>query len=54
LITHFPTYRGLPSVKPAGLPVAEKIADQVICLPIYPELVEPDVQRIASLIASND
>jgi dTDP-4-amino-4,6-dideoxygalactose transaminase len=54
LITHFPTYRGLPSAKPAGLPVAEKIADQVICLPIYPELAEQDVLRIASLIASNN
>jgi dTDP-4-amino-4,6-dideoxygalactose transaminase len=53
LITHFPTYRGLPSAKPSCLPVAEKVAEQVICLPIYPDLNFQDVQRIASLIAAN-
>lgn len=43
LISQFPTYRGLPSSKPDNLPVATKVADQVICLPIYPDL-EIDLQ----------
>lgn len=36
LISEFPMYRALPSAKP--LPIAKKVADQVICLPIYPNL----------------
>lgn len=38
LISRFPTYRGLPSANPANLTVAEKIAEKVLCLPIFPEL----------------
>ena len=32
LISTFSTYRGLPSASPANLPVATKMADEVICL----------------------
>lgn len=46
LITQFPTYRGLPSAKPSCLPVAEKVAEQVICLPIYPDL---EVKKVISI-----
>ena len=38
LISEFPAYRGLPSAAPSKLPIAEKTASQVICLPIFPEL----------------
>lgn len=38
LISSFPMYRGLPSAKPSNLPVASRIAEQVLCLPIYPSL----------------
>ncbi|MDD4227701.1 MAG: DegT/DnrJ/EryC1/StrS family aminotransferase [Mariniphaga sp.] len=38
LISEFPMYKGLDSAKPENLPVAKKIAKQVICLPIYPDL----------------
>ena len=38
LISQFPTYRGLDSAQPGKLPVAEKAAEEVLCLPIYPEL----------------
>lgn len=44
LISQFPTYRGLPSSKPDNLPIATGIAEQVICLPIYPGL-EPEQQN---------
>ncbi len=50
LITQFPMYRGLPSADPANLPVATRIAQQVICLPIYPHLALDDVDRIAGVI----
>jgi dTDP-4-amino-4,6-dideoxygalactose transaminase len=50
LITDFPMYRGLPSASPANLPVASEAARQVMCLPIYPALMEADQRRIISLI----
>lgn len=45
LISQFPTYRGLPSSKSENLSIATKIAEQVICLPIFPGL-EIERQRI--------
>ena len=50
LISTFSTYRGLPSAAPANLPVATKIANEVICLPMHHELSEADLDRILSLI----
>jgi dTDP-4-amino-4,6-dideoxygalactose transaminase len=50
LISNFSTYKGLDSAKPENLIVANKIADEVICLPIYPGLTETDVLKIVSLI----
>lgn len=44
LISQFPTYRGLTSSKPDNLPIATSVAEQVICLPIYPGL-EPEQQN---------
>jgi dTDP-4-amino-4,6-dideoxygalactose transaminase len=38
LISQFPTYRGLDSAQPGKLPVAEKIAQEVLCLPIFPDM----------------
>jgi dTDP-4-amino-4,6-dideoxygalactose transaminase len=50
LISDFPMYRGLPSAHRDNLPVASRIADQVLCLPIYPALAENDLSNIVSLI----
>lgn len=50
LISQFPAYCDFPSAKPENLPVATKIADQVICLPIYPDLSLDSIQYITSLI----
>ncbi|MGY6555689.1 MAG: DegT/DnrJ/EryC1/StrS family aminotransferase [Wenzhouxiangella sp.] len=52
LITEFPMYRGLGSASPENLPNAQRLASQVICLPIYPDLAEADVDRIIDLIAN--
>lgn len=51
LISNFPTYRGLPSAEPANLPVANSIAEKVLCLPIYPGLDDSDICRICNLVA---
>jgi dTDP-4-amino-4,6-dideoxygalactose transaminase len=50
LISEFPPYRGLPSSNPAKLPIAIETANQVICLPIYPELEIENVRQIIELI----
>ncbi|MBC7604852.1 MAG: DegT/DnrJ/EryC1/StrS family aminotransferase [Ramlibacter sp.] len=51
LISDFPMYRGFPSAARANLQVAARTADQVLCLPIYPELALEDVDRIVRVIA---
>jgi dTDP-4-amino-4,6-dideoxygalactose transaminase len=51
LISDFPMYRGMPSAAHANLPVAKKMAEQVICLPIYPDLSSEQVDFIVALIA---
>lgn len=51
LISSFPMYRDLPSAAAANFPVAAQVANQVLCLPIYPSLRETDQERIVSLIA---
>lgn len=50
LISDFPMYRGLPSARLDNLPVARKVADRVLCLPIYPDLSLQDVERICALL----
>ena len=50
LITEFEMYRDLPSAKADNLPVARAIADQVLCLPIYPDLDDGSVVRILDLL----
>jgi dTDP-4-amino-4,6-dideoxygalactose transaminase len=50
LISQFAAYSGLPSASPGNLPVAEKITQQVLCLPIYPDLALADVQIICDII----
>lgn len=50
LISNFPVYRGLESANPENLPVATKLAEQVLCLPMYADLTEQDIERIIGVI----
>lgn len=50
LISEFATYRGLPSARKENLPNAHKLADSVICLPMYHELQAEDIDRVIELI----
>ena len=50
LISTFSTYRGLPSAGPENLPVATRIANEVICLPMHHALSNKDVERILEQI----
>ena len=50
LISEFPTYRGLPSAAKENLPVAHRMADSVICLPMHHLLTDEDITRILNII----
>lgn len=50
LISQFPTYRGLKSAKADNLPYAERIAEEVICLPIYTDLEIIKVVEVCSIL----
>jgi dTDP-4-amino-4,6-dideoxygalactose transaminase len=50
LISDFPMYRGLPSARRSNLPVASDAADRVLCLPIYPRLLDEEQTRIIDLV----
>jgi dTDP-4-amino-4,6-dideoxygalactose transaminase len=43
-------YRGLPSAAHSNLPVAKKMAAQILCLPIYPGLSHDQVDRVLELL----
>jgi dTDP-4-amino-4,6-dideoxygalactose transaminase len=51
IISEFPMYRGLPSAGRANLPNASDAAEQVICLPIYPDLSDSSIDEIVQVIA---
>jgi dTDP-4-amino-4,6-dideoxygalactose transaminase len=53
LISNFPTYRSLTSAHKENLPVANQVADMVICLPIFPMLSLSDVDKILEIIREN-
>ncbi len=50
LISKFPTYKDLSSASSRNLKVAEIKSNEVLCLPIYPDLEMSQVKRIAQLI----
>ena len=52
LISTFSAYKGLDSANPANLPVAHKLADQVLCLPMFADLKDDDVERTINIIAA--
>lgn len=52
LITDFEPYKDIPSANPANLPVANKIANQVICLPMHHALSDEDVKRVIDSVRS--
>lgn len=50
LISQLPTYRGLNSSKKDNLPIAELITKEVLCLPIFPDLKQRQVDYICKLL----
>ena len=52
LISTFSAYKGLESARPDNLPIAHKLADQVLCLPMFAELQDEDVERTIDIITA--
>lgn len=52
LISQFPTYRNLPSAEKGCLARAETVAEQVLCLPIFPDLTFDTVDFICNLLGT--
>lgn len=50
LISTFSTYRSLPSAGAENLPVATKVANEVICLPMHHQLSDEDIERVLDII----
>ena len=53
LISTFSTYRSLPSAGAENLPVATKVANEVICLPMHHELTDTDIERVLNHIVNH-
>jgi dTDP-4-amino-4,6-dideoxygalactose transaminase len=50
LTSDFSCYKGLPGFDAALTPIAKRIADEVLTLPLYPGLSDEDVARICSIL----
>lgn len=50
LISDMPMYRGLPSASEENLPIARQTAEEVLCLPIFPEMTPEEVEHVVGII----
>ena len=50
LVSDFPMYKDLQTATKENLPMATRLAEQVICLPMYAELSEKDISIISKLV----
>lgn len=53
LISNMPMYRGLPTADTIHLPLANALAEKVLCLPIFNELTVEQQQQVIALIKGN-
>lgn len=51
LISQFPSYRSLESAQKGQMPIAENVAELVLCLPLYPNLKDNEIEFIIDCIA---
>lgn len=51
LCSDFPTYRGLPSASAENLPVATRVAQEILCLPLFADLTEEAQRKIVDIIS---
>lgn len=52
LCSNYPCYHSIASASPSHLPVANEVAEKVLCLPLYGDLNETDIKKICAIIKS--
>jgi dTDP-4-amino-4,6-dideoxygalactose transaminase len=52
LVTRFPMYSSLPSAENSNLPTANRIAEQVICLPIYSDMTVSEQSTVIDVVCT--
>jgi dTDP-4-amino-4,6-dideoxygalactose transaminase len=52
LCSDYICYKHLPSSSSANLPIARKVVDEVLCLPLYGELSFDDIEKICTIMKS--
>ena len=50
LISDMPMYRGMPSANRANLEQAARISEQIICLPMFPDIEDETIEKIAAVV----
>jgi dTDP-4-amino-4,6-dideoxygalactose transaminase len=50
LCSEYEYYRRLPSASKANLPMANKIVDEVLCMPLYGTLFVQDIEKICEIV----
>ena len=50
LVSNYEMYKNIETANPRRLPIANRIANQILCLPIYPQLTDSEVEFIAMVI----
>ena len=53
LVTDFECYQGRPGFDSSLTPVAARLADTVLTLPLYPGLSDEDIRRICAIVRDN-
>ncbi|NLO84319.1 MAG: DegT/DnrJ/EryC1/StrS family aminotransferase [Clostridiales bacterium] len=48
LITDFECYRGMDGFDSSATPIAKSVSDQILTLPLYPDLADEDIRRICA------
>lgn len=49
----YPSLNTIPYVASVSMPISESIASRILCLPLYVELQQNDIQKIVSILNSN-
>ena len=52
LCSEYSCYRHIPSASPSNLPTAHKVAQEVLCLPLYGGLAISDIEQICNILQS--
>ena len=53
LCSNYPCYQHLPSADKAKLPIANRVAEQILCLPFYGDLPEDIVAKICDIVTQH-